>query len=80
MNRSDTFDCITDDDGHPYFEGPEKLLEVWFKSSRSEVDPDNNRWGLRSVDRKVWDEMLGLVQCQILNTLSNDYMDSFLLR
>jgi len=79
MNRSDTFDCITDDDGHPYFEGPEKLLEVWFKSSRSEVDPDNNRWGLRSVDRKVWDEMLGLVQCQILNTLSNDYMDSFLL-
>ena len=89
----DSFDCVTDDDGHPYFEGPEKLLEVWFKpaasldgssSSVTTRGPDatkpDSRWGLRTVDRKVWEEMLDLVHCQILNSVSNDYLDSFVLR
>lgn len=88
----DSFDCVTDDDGHPYFEGPEKLLEVWFKpatsldgssSSVTTRGPDatkpDSRWGLRTVDRKVWEEMLDLVHCQILNSVSNDYLDSFVL-
>lgn len=85
----DSFDCITDDDGHPYFEGPEKLLEVWFKPGPSadreasvrgpEATKPDSRWGLRTVDRKVWEEMLDLVHCQILNSVSNDYLDSFVL-
>ncbi|KAJ3099100.1 spermidine resistance protein [Phlyctochytrium planicorne] len=115
------------------FEGPEKLLEIWFKtpsvrrpsvvdgpllfshghtiipngscsdseSSDSGVDSlqgapahpymantytDDEtgkvmyrRTGLRVVPRPVWEEMLSIVKCQVLSTIHNEYMDSYLL-
>jgi len=76
---SDPFDCVTDEDDLPYFEGPEKLLEVWFKPAPGSPKPTSGRWGLRSVERREWEEMLGLVHCQVLNSISDDHLDSYLL-
>ncbi|KAI9235168.1 MAG: S-adenosylmethionine decarboxylase [Podila humilis] len=80
------------------FEGPEKLLEIWFGSAPyllqgirtvpdeyvkeiSEEDTlgGSDRYGLRIVPKPVWDEMLAIVKCQVLNTIQNDCMDAFLL-
>ncbi|KAF9114899.1 spermidine resistance protein [Mortierella sp. AM989] len=79
------------------FEGPEKLLEIWFgsapyllqgvrtiptelKSAESDDSLEgSNRYGLRIVPKPVWDEMLAIVKCQVLNSIQNDCMDAFLL-
>ncbi|TFK75293.1 S-adenosylmethionine decarboxylase [Pluteus cervinus] len=65
------------------FEGPEKLLEVWFAPSAADV-PDactapDARSGLRNVDRKIWEEMLDIVQCKILSAIRGEEMDAYLL-
>ncbi|KAJ1958944.1 spermidine resistance protein [Dipsacomyces acuminosporus] len=76
------------------FEGPEKLLEMWFAPSAQAAqvidqadklcDEDLDQWselrnGLRCVPRAVWREMLELVHCQVLSTLCNEHLDSYLL-
>ncbi|KAJ3344608.1 spermidine resistance protein, partial [Kappamyces sp. JEL0680] len=53
------------------FEGPEKLLEIWFNTTSST--------GLRAVDPAVWHEMLKIVQCQVLSTIHNESADAYLL-
>jgi S-adenosylmethionine decarboxylase len=64
------------------FEGSEKLFEIWFEI------PDNwnekwhdgkNKNGLRNIGRDEWQDMLTLVKCKILNAVSNEYCDSYLL-
>lgn len=69
-------------DTAPNFEGPEKVLEIWFVPP-SEYEDDNcecastdlvsttnngsnNRRYLLSVQKEAWVEMLDLVKCQIL--------------
>ncbi|KAF8070266.1 S-adenosylmethionine decarboxylase [Lyophyllum atratum] len=74
---------IPDDPQGP-FEGPEKLLEIWFKPSANDVpdaaEPDSNgKTGLRKVDRKVWEEMLDIVKCQVLSVIQGAEMDAYLL-
>ncbi|CAG8487302.1 7457_t:CDS:2, partial [Paraglomus occultum] len=63
------------------FEGPEKLLEIWFEPIPDFLPADvNGRKGLRKVGRAVWDELLGLVECKILNVVSSDdVVDAYLL-
>ncbi|KAF9962105.1 spermidine resistance protein [Modicella reniformis] len=79
------------------FEGPEKLLEIWFgpapyllqairtiPSELQKAENDNSlsgsdRYGLRIVPKPVWDEMLAIVKCQVLNQVHNNCMDAFLL-
>ncbi|KAJ2624580.1 spermidine resistance protein [Coemansia sp. RSA 1358] len=79
------------------FEGPEKLLEMWFAPSaeaaaalpvgqdasyctaEEEEEPRSRGTGLRRVPVAVWRDMLDLVHCQILSTLSNAHVDSYLL-
>ncbi|KAJ2757212.1 spermidine resistance protein [Coemansia pectinata] len=76
------------------FEGPEKLLEMWFAPTCSAAicadpgaelcDEDQDQWselrsGLRLVPRAVWRDMLDLVHCQVLSTLCNEHLDSYLL-
>ncbi|KAG0306313.1 spermidine resistance protein [Dissophora globulifera] len=79
------------------FEGPEKLLEIWFgpapyllqgirtipdEFQSSKTDDSligSDRYGLRIVPKPVWDEMLAIVKCQVLNSIQNDCMDAFLL-
>ncbi|THH30925.1 hypothetical protein EUX98_g3258 [Antrodiella citrinella] len=65
------------------FEGPEKLLEIWFAPSPADL-PDANtaesgRIGLRKVPRQVWEEMLDIVKCQVLSFVEGKEMDAYLL-
>lgn len=73
------------DDHHAPFEGPEKLLEIWFAPSPADIpdaaDPSTNgRIGLRKIDRKIWEEMLVIVKCQVLSVIEGAEMDAYLLR
>ena len=70
------------------FEGPEKLLEIWFAPSAEYVrDIDAacnsiplNKRGLRAVERKVWEDMLDIVKCKVLSVVYGTEMDAYLLR
>ncbi|KAJ2697224.1 spermidine resistance protein [Coemansia sp. IMI 209128] len=70
------------------FEGPEKLLEMWFAPTCGAAicadpgaelcDEDQDQWselrsGLRLVPRAVWRDMLDLVHCQVLSTLESSF-------
>ncbi|PVU94605.1 hypothetical protein BB561_002414 [Smittium simulii] len=57
------------------FEGPEKLLEIWFDQKL--LPPTS--FGLRSIPRPELEAMLSLVHCSILDFFSNDHLDSYLL-
>ena len=66
------------------FEGPEKLLEIWFARSPAEV-PDaasatDGKCGLRKVSRSAWDDMLNIVKCKVLSVIEGTEMDAYLLR
>ena len=66
------------------FEGPEKLLEIWFAPSPAHL-PDaaharDGKIGLRRVPRAVWEEMLAIVKCKILSAVEGTEMDAYLLR
>jgi S-adenosylmethionine decarboxylase len=66
------------------FEGPEKLLEIWFAPS-ADLVPDahtapHGRSGLRAVDRQIWEDMLDIVKCKVLSTVHGDEIDAYLLR
>jgi S-adenosylmethionine decarboxylase len=66
------------DDGEPQgpFEGPEKLLELWFADSKDEVAGK----GLLEVDGAVWEEMLDIVKCKVLSTIKSSHVNAYLLR
>lgn len=57
------------------FEGPEKLLEIWFAPSAAALDNQ----GLRNVDGKLWEEVLDIVKCKILSVIHGTEMDAYLL-
>ncbi|KAL4815301.1 S-adenosylmethionine decarboxylase [Aspergillus spinulosporus] len=60
------------------FEGPEKLLEVWFAASPKDLGT-SNPLGLKAVSEDVWKEMLDIVNCQVLSIVSSDDVDAYLL-
>lgn len=65
------------------FEGPEKLLEIWFGPSADIVPKSNHpngKLGLRSVSRVVWEDMLDIVRCKVLNAIEGVEVDAYLLR
>ncbi|KAJ7675061.1 S-adenosylmethionine decarboxylase [Mycena rosella] len=62
------------------FEGPEKLLEIWFAPSATHLDDCTSpRSGLRKIDSSIWEEMLDIVQCKVLSIVRGDEMDAYLL-
>ena len=81
-------DLVDDDTASGPFEGPEKLLEIWFEPSAPAVDVSetgndlkkSGRLGLRTVDRAVWEEMLDIVKCKVLSVVYGQEMDAYLLR
>ncbi|GJN94123.1 hypothetical protein Rhopal_007197-T1 [Rhodotorula paludigena] len=86
---NDTVTVIDDSSPGP-FEGPEKLLELWFAPSEEDVAARNlplkggrkgkERWtGLRQVERSVWDSMLDEVQCKVLSVIEGEEVDAYLL-
>lgn len=58
------------------FEGPEKLLELWFWSSPNACP---NASGLRAIPLAKWVEMLDLVNCKVLSMKSGPNVDAYLL-
>ncbi|KAL5278826.1 AMD1 family protein [Megaselia abdita] len=57
-----------------FFEGVEKLLEVWFET------PENNQNAdLRKIPRQMWDALLKTVKCEIISFSRNDHIDAYVL-
>ena len=74
---------VVDDYASTPFEGPEKLLEVWFAPSAAALhDPlaPASRVGLRKIPRAVWEDMLNIVRCKVLSVIEGDQTDAYLLR
>ena len=66
------------------FEGPEKSIEVFFRKIGSESRdfppvPDDARVGLRSLPRSDLDKICRRARCTILSTISNQYLDAYVL-
>ena len=69
------------------FEGPEKLLELWFVESSLDLiaaaestgTSTQHGLGLKSVPRVKWEEMLDLVKCKVLSVIVSDEVDAYLL-
>jgi S-adenosylmethionine decarboxylase len=65
------------------FEGPEKLLEIWWdigKAPRGDRPTDGVRCGLRAVPRAEWEAMLDIVRCKVLSVIEGHELDAYLLR
>ncbi|KAI6232953.1 S-adenosylmethionine decarboxylase proenzyme [Aphelenchoides fujianensis] len=60
--------------GDYFFEGAEKLLELWFQK---EGEPEAT--SLRKIPRDRLNQMLNVAQCHILHHRSNEQMDSYVL-
>ncbi|KAI0674995.1 S-adenosylmethionine decarboxylase [Trametes maxima] len=65
------------------FEGPEKLLEIWFAPSAADcadaAPSADGKYGLRRVPRAIWEEMLDIVKCKILSVVEGTESDAYLL-
>jgi len=70
-------DSISDCNLQPahFFEGVEKLLEVWFTRS----DGDVGKCDLRLISRSKWENMLKIVRCEIISFTRNDTIDAYVL-
>ena len=66
------------------FEGPEKLLEIWFAQSPADVpftpNVPNGKFGLRAIPQQTWQDMLDIVKCKILTVVEGTEIDAYLLR
>lgn len=62
------------DSGLHYFEGVEKLLEIWFAPN-----PKKNNADLRMIPRAMWDALLKSVRCEIISFSRNEHIDAYVL-
>lgn len=58
-----------------YFEGVEKLLEIWFKHD----DPANKTADLRKIPRNKLEALMEIVRCEIISFVNNDQIDAYVL-
>ncbi|KAF1969725.1 S-adenosylmethionine decarboxylase [Bimuria novae-zelandiae CBS 107.79] len=75
INKEATIDL----DSSNAFEGPEKLLEVWFSASATDLPGQAGPLGLKAVSAEVWKEMLDLVNCKVLSVIESEHVDAYLL-
>lgn len=75
INREVTADL----DSTNAFEGPEKLLEVWFSADENDLPSSASPLGLKAVSQTSWKEMLDLVNCQVLSVIESRNVDAYLL-
>ncbi|CDK27260.1 unnamed protein product [Kuraishia capsulata CBS 1993] len=61
------------------FEGPEKLLEIWFAPDAQSLPCGSSANGLRSVPLAEVENLLDLVNCKVLSKISTDEMDAYVL-
>ncbi|KAK3328145.1 S-adenosylmethionine decarboxylase [Cercophora scortea] len=72
-------EVAADLDSSNAFEGPEKLLEVWFAPSAKSLPATAKEHGLKAVDSAIWEGMLDLVNCKVLSIVKSDNVDAYLL-
>ncbi|KAK4114732.1 S-adenosylmethionine decarboxylase [Canariomyces notabilis] len=72
-------DVAADLDSTNAFEGPEKLLEVWFSPSSTALPPGVKENGLKAVSPSTWEGMLDQVNCKVLSIVKSDHVDAYLL-
>lgn len=72
-------DLSTNLDSTFAFEGPEKLLEVWFWPSPEKIPSGISKEGLRAIPLEKWKAILDLVNCKILSMKSSAALDAYLL-
>ncbi|ORX93520.1 S-adenosylmethionine decarboxylase [Clohesyomyces aquaticus] len=75
INKEATVDL----DSSNAFEGPEKLLEVWFSASATELPGSAGPFGLKAVSAEIWKDMLDLVNCKVLSIVESEHVDAYLL-
>jgi S-adenosylmethionine decarboxylase len=75
INREATVDL----DSSTAFEGPEKLLEVWFAPDCGSLPASCLKDGLKAVAADTWKDMLDIVNCKVLSVLESDTVDAYLL-
>jgi len=66
-------------DSSTAFEGPEKLLEVWFSPGPGDLQACSKKTGLKAVPADTWTSMLDLVNCKVLSIVESDDVDAYLL-
>jgi len=59
-----------------FFEGTEKLLEIWFTKSNGNLTDKND---LRDIPREALDVILDVVNCKILSSTRTRELDSYVL-
>lgn len=67
-----------------YFEGPEKTLEMCFRPKEGEMHYQRSslpgeRLGLRQLERHDLDRICRRARCTILSSISNQYLDAYIL-
>ncbi|EDV25145.1 uncharacterized protein TRIADDRAFT_56768 [Trichoplax adhaerens] len=63
-----------------FFEGTEKLLEIWFASSDSTQSTQDGRvHDLREISKDDWSELLTYANCSILSEVSSNDITAYLL-
>ena len=77
--QTDATKTIVQDWSQTGFEGPEKLLEVWFAKTPTDLPAGCAEGGLKAVTRTVWEEMLDLVHCKVLSVINAPDIDAYLL-
>lgn len=72
--------------GEHFFEGAEKLLEVWFTSTTEDSDDETktpvvhrSRNTLRDIPRHELERLVELANCRIISTISGATTDAYLL-
>ncbi|XP_077443041.1 S-adenosylmethionine decarboxylase proenzyme isoform X1 [Stigmatopora argus] len=64
-----------EDNGAHFFEGTEKLLELWF----SRQDETKGTGDLRTIPRFEWDKLLENVHCLIISVTKTDKQEAYIL-
>lgn len=72
-------EVAADLDSSNAFEGPEKLLEVWFSPAPDALPPSARENGLKAVSPSTWEGMLDMVNCKVLSIVKSDHVDAYLL-
>ncbi|XP_008196912.1 S-adenosylmethionine decarboxylase proenzyme isoform X1 [Tribolium castaneum] len=62
-------------DSVQYFEGVEKLLEIWFTTSNS----NSKTADLRKIPRAKLESLLKIVRCEIISFMKNEQVDAYVL-
>lgn len=66
---------MMEDNSAHFFEGTEKLLEVWF----SRQDETKGTGDLRTIPRFEWDKLLENVHCLIISVTKTDKQEAYIL-